>query len=346
MNSNGNSDPASARSAAALPRVVALDATAVEDAIPLFASYPFKNAQRIAQRLDRDRLNAFYAEGLRRSVAAGSPAWIASDPAWREAGPVALGGLAPDAWHSEIYGIRLAKIQPWLNALDPPAGEALLDAVLERARADGVERLSVRLDGEDYRNLHLFERRGFLTIDVSMKFSRPMPFAPDVVPAARDDWRIRLSSDDDVAWMRELGAKEHAGTHYLNDPELPRAKTEELFGRWVEKCARGLAYRIYVLEAASGRPAGFVIYLRNPGFARAVGPSPVVLDYVILSPAARGGGVGTWFVQETLKREADSGFSYCELRTSQHNHAAMATYEKLGFRVCATDFVLHGPPGG
>ena len=60
--------------------------------------------------------------------------------------------------------------------------------------------------------------------------------------------------------------------------------------------------------------------------------NPIILDYVILDPAIRGGGIGPWFIQESLRAESDSGFDFCELRTSQHNYAAIGCYEKLGFR--------------
>lgn len=322
----------------------------VDRAARLFSAYPFKTAQRVVQKLDRERLDAFYLAGLRRGAEAGRPAWFAYDVEWPEAGPVALGGLEPESWHGGIYGMRMGKIQPWLNALDPPAGEALLETVRERARADGIEHLSVRIDGEDFANLHLFERAGFLLIDVSMKFSRAMPFGARVWPEERPGWRVRLATPDDAEWMRRLGAREHAHTHFLNDPALPREKTQELFGAWVARCIEKLAWRIHVLEDAQGRGRGFVIYLRNRALRDAVGANPIILDYVILEGSARGGGVGPWFVQESLVREseetADSGggFDYCELRTSQHNHAAIGAYEKLGFRLCATDFVLHGRP--
>ena len=65
------------------------------------------------------------------------------------------------------------------------------------------------------------------------------------------------------------------------------------------------------------------------------------MDYVVFDPRVRGGGIGPWFIEESLRAESGANFDYCELRTSQHNHRAIACYEKLGFRICATDFILH-----
>lgn len=301
----------------------------------LFERYPFKVAQRRVQRLDQARLNAFYHAGLRKGIESGRPHWVAE----RAGEFVALGGLSPETWHSEIYGLRMAKIAPWMNTTAPAAGTALADLILDHARRDGHEHVSVRFDGEDYPNLHLFESRGFRLIDVSLKFTRPMR-GPDPPPMP-GGFNVRVATDADAAWMRDLGSRAHAYSHFLNDPVLPAERTHALFDEWVGRCASGLAWRIYLLETKAGDGVGFVTYLRNRAFAGAVGANPLILDYVVLDPAARGGGTGPAFIAETLRRMSDEGFDYCELRTSQHNHAAIGCYEKLGFRLCATDFILH-----
>lgn len=305
----------------------------------LFDEYPYKTVQRVAQRLDRERLNAFYAAGLARSLEAGGAHWVAED----DSGVVALAGLGGESWHSEIYGLKMGKLAPWLCTIRPEAGAALLDAALTHARAQGFEHLSVRVDGEDFANLHLFEGRGWRTVDVSMKFSRPLPvvrrhFAP---PAAASGWTVEPAGPGDHEWIRLLGSTTHGGTHYLNDPALPAERTRVLFARWIDRCLERLAYRVYVLRDAAGVGRGFVTYLRAGAFAREVGATPLILDFVLLDPAVRGGGFGPWFIEETLALENEAGFDYCELRTSAHNLPAVQTYEKLGFRLCATDFALH-----
>jgi GNAT superfamily N-acetyltransferase len=344
-------------------------------AAALFAAYPYKEPQRVAQRLDRDRLNAFYLEGLRRAVEAGRPHWVA------EAGGEfhALAGLTADSWQSGVYGMKMGKIQPWIadcglriadcgsqspnpnpqssivnrqSAISHPqsairnpqsAGAVLLATVENGARAEGFEQLAARLDGADFPNLHTFEAAGWRLVDVSLKFTLPMPnvggrAAP---PARAARWTIDLAAAGDGDWIRTLAAQSHGATHYLNDPTLPAAATHELFARWVARCLEGLAYHVYTLRDEDGAGRGFVTYLKNEGFARAVGRAPLILDFVLIDPAVRGGGLGPWLIEETLAREEGGGFDYCELRTSAHNLPAVMAYEKLGFRCCASDFTMH-----
>jgi GNAT superfamily N-acetyltransferase len=305
----------------------------------LFAAYPFKTPQRIVQKLDPERLNAFYAAGLGRAVQAGRPHWVAES----DGRPAALAGLSAESWQSEVYGLKMGKVQPWLCTIRPETGPALLAAAEAGARAEGFEHLSVRLDGEDFKSLHVFEAAGWKLVDVSLKFSHRMPLTERhfAAPAMAGGWRIEAAAPDDAPWIRPLGATTHGGTHYLNDPALPVEKTHELFARWVDRCLRGLAWRIDVLRDSDGQGRGFVTWLRNESFARAVGRTPLILDFVLLDPSVRGGGLGPWFIEETLSRAGEGNFDFCELRTSAHNLPAVIGYEKLGFRCCASDFVLH-----
>lgn len=311
----------------------------LETAASLFERYPYKSTQRSHQKLPPERLVGFYAENLRKDFEAGRARWVLE-----EAGePRGLAGLNDDAYHTEIYGLKMAKIAPWV-VLPGAEGTAPLLELLEReARERGFEHLSARLDGEDYPSLHFYEDHGFRLIDVSLKFSFAFPpgGAWSVAESPRAGWGIRKMRSHDAEWMAALGGAGHGQNHFLNDPDLDPEATRRLFSNWVERCIEGLAYTIYVVEDPSGQGRGFVIYLRNRGFAKAVGRNPLILDYVILDPKIRGGGMGPWLVEESLRRESGQGFDYCELRTSQHNHRAAIGYEKLGFRLCASDFIVH-----
>lgn len=308
------------------------------DLRPLFVDYPYKVVQQKAQRLDRERLADFYMGGLKRDLEAGVAHWIAQSGGK----PVALAGLAPNAWHTEVYGLNMGRVARWLNTQRTEAGCAMLDALEREARTRGCEHLAVRIDGNDFANVRLFESSGWRLVDVDLKMSRPMPFKTSEVPAPADpgDWRIDQANEADAPWIRQL-ARTHTANYLFNDPDLPRERTHELFTRWVDRCMEKLAWRIDVLRDAGGRGAGFLIYLRNRAFAQALGRQPLILDFAMLEPETQGGGIGSWFIGASLERLSGEGFDYCELRTATHNLSAVACYEKLGFRVRACDMVLH-----
>lgn len=327
--------------------ITELTADTIDAAATLLEQYPYKQMQRRAQGLDPDKLQPFYLRGIELGLGEQHPHWIAAEGDR----PKAMAALRRNEWHSKIFGRSMGTITTWINTEAPEAGEALLDQVEGAAQEWKLDHLSVRIDGEDYSNLHLFERRGFALVDVSLKFSLPAS-AWEAIPRLANEnaeRTVREAQVEDVGWMMKLGAAGHTMNHFRNDPSLPEERTRELFGQWVRRCAETLAYRIYAICDEAGEGRGFVIYLRNRSFAKAVGRNPLILDTIVLDPAVQTGGWGTALLGESLAREReqgigqgpDSGFDYCELRTSQHNHPALAFYEKLGFRICATDFIIH-----
>jgi len=325
----------------------------LDDIAELQRVYPYKSFQRRAQGLNREKLLGFYAKGLSRGLETGTPTWVARGDG--ATGEEIIGGaqLSPDAWHSDVFGLAMGKIGLWLNTQEVRrAGRELLTAVEEEARAKGMEHLAIRIDGEDFPNLSFLEDSGFRLVDLSLKLSRNI-HEDGIEPAAENNdalgegWRIRPANPEDKDWIRNLAAVHHTRNHFFNDPALAREKAHELFGLWCERCLDGLAYRIYVIEEVMGERnvgKGFVIYLRNRSFADALGKSPLILDFVILDPSARGKGLGPYLIQQSMAqcaRDAENRFDYCELRTSQDNLPAISMYERLGFRVCAGDFILH-----
>ena len=306
----------------------------------LLRAYPYKILQRRRQRLDHERLIAFYLSGIRSALERGATHWIAL----RGERPVALAGLHADAFHAGVFGMPMAKLQPWLATVEAAVAPPLLSAVEGAARASGIRHLSVRVDGEGFDSLQTFERAGWLTVDVSLKYSRPLPLRRRraAAPPADGGWTIGEATPADAEWIQRLGSRTHGGTHFLNDPALPPDRTRALFEQWLARCLGGLAWHVSVLRDSAGEGRGFVTWLRSGAFARALDRRPLILDFILIDPALRGSGLGLWLAEEGIARAcAAEPFDYCELRTSAHNLPAVAAYEKLGFKLVATDYTLH-----
>ena len=88
----------------------------------LLAAYPYKIHQQRTQALDPDRLSAFHASCLEKALASPNPDFIVQ----RLNEPIALAGLVPDPWRGEIYGMKMGRVQPWLNTISPPAVASIL----------------------------------------------------------------------------------------------------------------------------------------------------------------------------------------------------------------------------
>jgi ribosomal protein S18 acetylase RimI-like enzyme len=310
----------------------------------LFRDFPHKKHQQREQGIAANALADFFVAAEERRLrkvadANGEPVqWVAVGGSGTV---VALAGLDADAWHSSHYPWQFGRIAPFLTwrAL-PDERAALLDAVLAAAAARGMNHVTARVDGAEYGAAQTLESRGFYLVDVSVKCSGALADVPALAPPSRAaGMRIRQVEPADVGAIRAIAASSHAFNHYYNDPWLDPEATNRLFEAWIERCAGGLASHLFVLDH-HGAPAGFVIYLRPASFNAALGTRLAILDFVCLAPVARGGGVGSWLIADTLRRLGPAA-THVELRTSHHNWPALKCYLGLGMRVVSNDLVLH-----
>ena len=310
----------------------------------LFRDFPHKKHQQREQGIAGDALADFFVateeRRLRKSADGdGRPVqWVAVA---NDDTVTALAGLDPDAWHSRHYPWRFGRVAPFLTwQATPVQRAALLDTVLAEATERGMDHVMTRVDGAEYGAAQTLESRGFYLVDVSVKLSGALADVPALAPPSRAaGMRIRPSEPSDVAAIRGIASSSHSCNHYYNDPHLEREATNRLFEAWVERCAGGLASHLFVLDH-HGAVAGFVIYLTPAALNAALGTRLAILDFVCLAPAARGGGVGSWLIADSLRR-IGSGATHVELRTSHHNWPALKCYLGLGMRVVSNDLVLH-----
>lgn len=326
--------------------LLAEDLPALRD---LFRNFPHKKHQQREQGIGADALADFFlaAEERRLSKVAGANAEPAQWVAVGGGGTVvALAGLDADAWHSRHYPWCFGRIAPFLTWQAAPGERAaLLDAVLQAAAARGMDHVMARVDGAEYGAAQTLESRGFYLVDVSVKCSGALADVPALGPPSRAaGMRIRPAEVGDVEAIRTIAASSHSFNHYYNDPWLDREATNRLFEAWVERCAAGLASHLFVLDH-HGAVAGFVVYLTPASCNAALGTRLAILDFVCLAPAARGGGVGSWLIADTLRR-LGPGVTHVELRTSHHNWPALKCYLGLGMRVVSNDLVLHRHTAG
>jgi len=307
----------------------------------LFRSFPYKAHQQRVQGLEAESLAEFFAQAeervLRKAIQDNRPCqWLL-----RQNDESVFAALHEDAWHTKFYPWHFGRIAPFLShTASEPLRLEMLDFLLERASERGFNHLTARVDGAEYRAAQAFEASRFRLEDSSVKMSARFVDVPDLAtPSRATAMRVRPWKQTDLEAIRRIAAQSHPMHHYYNDPWLAREDSNRLFAAWVERCCQGLACDIFVLDHR-GEVEGFVVYLNAGGLNAAFGLKLVILDFVCLAEPARGGGVGRWFIAQTLQRLSDR-FAMVELRTSHHNYPALACYEALGLRIVSTDLIYH-----
>lgn len=98
-----------------------------------------------------------------------------------------------------------------------------------------------------------------------------------------------------------------------------------------------------VVAEQDGRLVGAVAYI-GPGKPKAefFRPEWPIMRMLVVSPEARGHGVGRALAQECLNRAKRDGASVIALHTSELMQVALPMYQRMGFKWCSTAPMVHG----
>jgi len=303
----------------------------------LLRGYPYRAFQQRRQEIDRDKLADMLWDQLKGGLNDAS-----KDHALAFDGTTLLGmaGLIPDAWHSEVFGLRMAKIQPFLIYPAPrQAGPLLIETLLGHARQRGYAHLSCRVDASDWPAMQLLEQAGFWLVDGSQKLTRRLGGRPFETVAPPEDIEMGPLREGDEERLAAIASAAHDTNHFFNDPSLGAEAARRLFAEWVRRCCRGLARHVFV--ARNGRePVGFVTYLGAVALKKYLGLNLIVLDFIVTDRSWQGKGIARWLLSESLNALAGR-YDWVELRTSFNNYPALSLYHRLGFETIASDVILH-----
>jgi len=313
------------------------------DLLDIFQAYPFKQYQAAFQGTPRDRLAAYHL-----AQAAGE--WAREEPeaAWFAVGEVtgrlhrtptlAFAKLARSPWHCEILDRELYRLRPFLYRPDSVhALGGLLRRVLGEFRRAGGELLEVRVDASDLDAENALAAAGFHPLGTSVKLSAGRPHLRAGSANRVSGLRIEPIQEADLGPVSDIVRGAHVTSHFFNEPTLDAERVREMFVRWVERCARGLAERVLVARLGE-QPVGFVTVMLNRAIAEYIGKHIGVIDFVAVHPIAQGKGIGSELLREGLRRLGDTAEMF-EVRTELDNFPAIRTYTKLGFQLTSADRV-------
>ena len=124
----------------------------------------------------------------------------------------------------------------------------------------------------------------------------------------------------ELAAIARISGDAIVGTHFHNDPRLPRACTRRLYEDWAANDASGRAQRTVVARASS-QVIGFTAIL--------VREQRAIIDLIAVDPAWHGKGVGTAMLGDFVRWIRSEGLvGYVG---TQHDNPALALYRRVGF---------------
>ena len=215
---------------------------------------------------------------------------------------------------------------------------ALLNATGELTAADLDSHLAqlqnppafayVKVPTEAPRHLKAFLRWGFALVDTNLQFERTG--TPPGQPTCDVDVRLAEESDEDE--IADLAKRSFEYSRFHADEQIPDDLADQIKARWTRSYFRGERGDAMIVALDRGRIVGFLLALMSVG-------GTMVVDLVAVDEGMRGRGVSgvmTWFAQAQFPQ------AVClRVGTQLANVPAIRCYERLGFQIAHSQYVLH-----
>jgi len=201
------------------------------------------------------------------------------------------------------------------------------EAAAKQALAPAGGFAYARLPTADVRSVQLLEDAGFRLVDTGITLEADVLRGEDGAGAA-----ARSARPADAAAVGALARSAFRFSRFHLDPRIPARLADEIKAQWAGNFFAGKRGDYMVVTEHAGEVAGFLQLLAGPD-------SVLTIDLVAVAEAHRGRGLATAMIRFAA-RECGAP-ARLRVGTQSANVPSLRLYERLGFTVAATSFVLH-----
>jgi hypothetical protein len=178
---------------------------------------------------------------------------------------IGLAALKRLDWDSEIFGIKMAKIeyfiadetdQAYANACD-----ALLSQILAQCYTEKILHVSIKVDTKDVKLVHLLEAKGFRLMDTLVVYAHELTGFKN--EELKPSHLIRPFKQEDFQAMKNLASKVYSNSNdllvrFYADPNLPKDECDRLYGEWFANSVKGVEADEVLIAELDRKPVGFI----------------------------------------------------------------------------------------
>lgn len=233
--------------------------------------------------------------------------------------------VAPDSWLGEV-------LQRPTWRLTSPTGDVA--TTVRRLRDESSHGFVYgRVGSMDTKTLNALEAIGFRVVDVNVTFEISLLD----LASPRDDGSVRWARGEDEAVVSSLATGCFKWSRFHLDPQIERSLADNSRGAWVNNFFQGRRGTGMAVAEVGGAVVGFLLLL---------GPNAgtQTIDLIGVAEAARRRGLASELARWAAHRTP--GVERVRVGTQVANVASLRLYEKVGFRVVNTQYVVHLHFGG
>lgn len=235
--------------------------------------------------------------------------------------------LRRDEWLSEMLGRDSFNLIVDGDLRDSLAADRSALASLE-SLLPKESFVQAKVDVTDFGLLHLLEDAGFRMIDTSVTFEKDLGVKGR--EGSTELSRFAVPGDEEQAVS--LGARSMIYTRFHLDPLVGKEIADVLKGEWVRSFFRGRRGDRLVVAEMAGRLVGFLQIIVPD-------PKSWVIDLIAVDPDHRGRGIASDMIAFAESKLA--GYERVVVGTQVANIPSIRMYEKLGFQMSHSRYILH-----
>jgi ribosomal protein S18 acetylase RimI-like enzyme len=190
-----------------------------------------------------------------------------------------------------------------------------------------------KINAEDTSTVATLIKCGFAVVDINLMFSYQLLNKVDVLP---DSSSIRLYKEDDQVEILSIAETSFKYSRFHLDHKFPNPVANAIKRAWIQNYILGKRGDALWVASIDEKPVGFLAVISSKCDNR----DCAIIDLIGVSNAAQGKGVGTALVQ-FFQQEYGKKYPILLVGTQAANIPSVRLYEKLGFRLCESKYVLH-----
>jgi len=228
--------------------------------------------------------------------------------------------LVPDEWLSRILGYHVYRLD--IVRPEPYRGDLELDwppddrwFIYTRAPTNGLELINA------------LENASFRFVESNLQLEKSMNPMPEPI----DLNRVRFAGPEDEVVVSSVSEHSFTYSRFHLDPAISNNLADKVKTAWAANYFAGQRGDAMVVAEDQGKVAGFLQLLFQGDV--------LVIDLIAVDPARRKMGLAHDMI--AFARCNLPGFRLFRVGTQVSNVPSIRLYEKLGFRVVKSQYILH-----